>query len=124
MFGLATTIVVISGIRTDLRTDGVPVVLADPGEMEREFAVMVASAAVPERFSDEFVSHALATGVDWRTKGAVTAAKDQGAHGYCGTFGRTCAFEGQYAMHAGRLRRGTPVILPLQFSFAWRIPIE
>ena len=56
-------------------------------------------------FSREFVEHALevgrTTGVDWRTKGAVTPAKDQGAHGYCGTFGRTCAFEGQYAMQSG-----------------------
>merc|ERR1712096_523945 len=25
--------------------------------------------------------------MDWTAKGAVTPAKDQGAHGYCGTFG-------------------------------------
>jgi len=32
----------------------------------------------------------------------VAPAKDQGAHGYCGTFGRTCAAEGQYAIHSGK----------------------
>ena len=40
-----------------------------------------------------------------KDKGAVTPAKDQGAHGYCGTFGRVGAAEGQYAIHSGhRLR--------------------
>lgn len=111
-----------------LRTDGVPVKLMEPGALEAELALHSRNAVPFERFSDEFVKHALATGIDWRTKGAVTPAKDQGAHGYaqcsepagaaaphpvrrlisargctryCGTFGRTCAFEGQYAIHSG-----------------------
>jgi len=41
------------------------------------------------------VKKTLAAGIDWRKKGAVTAAKDQGARSYCGTFGRTAAAEGQ-----------------------------
>ena len=52
-------------------------------------------------FSTAYVNEALRTEVDWRTKGLVTPAKDQGAHGYCGTFGRTAAAEGQYARLAG-----------------------
>eukprot|EP00812_Abedinium_dasypus_P006053 NODE_1762_length_1067_cov_363.633399.p1 GENE.NODE_1762_length_1067_cov_363.633399~~NODE_1762_length_1067_cov_363.633399.p1 ORF type:complete len:342 (-),score=58.31 NODE_1762_length_1067_cov_363.633399:24-983(-) len=86
-------------IRTDLRTDGVPVIL-NP-DIAAEFEQMSANGVPFQKFSDEYVAHALATGVDWRTKGAVTPAKDQGAHGYCGTFGRTCAAEGQFAIHAG-----------------------
>lgn len=39
--------------------------------------------------------------VDWRKNGLVTAAKDQGGHGYCGTFGRVAAAEGQFAKHSG-----------------------
>ena len=103
MLALAT--LALGVVRTDLRTDGMPVTLAEPGQMAAEFAELTRHSVVPKRFSDSFVAHALATGVDWRTKGAVTPAKDQGAHGYCGTFGRTCAAEGQYALHSGhRLR--------------------
>jgi C1A family cysteine protease len=87
-------------VRTDLRTDGVPVTL-NP-DIAAEFERMSANSVPFQRFSEEYVAHALATGVDWRTKGAVTPAKDQGSHGYCGTFGRTCAAEGQFAIHAGR----------------------
>ena len=88
-------------IDTQLRTDGVPVVLQETAELQAEFALHSRNAVPFEPFSDEFVQYALAKGVDWREKGAVTPAKDQGAHGYCGTFGRTCAFEGQYAIRSG-----------------------
>lgn len=91
-------------VNTNLRTDGVPVVL-DAERVQAEFAELSRNSVPTEKFSDAFVRHALATGVDWRTKGAVTPAKDQGAHGYCGTFGRTCAAEGQYAMHSGHSLR-------------------
>lgn len=84
-----------------LRTDGVPVKLMEPGALEAELELHSRSTVPFKPFSPEFVKHALATGVDWREKGAVTPAKDQGAHGYCGTFGRTCAFEGQYAIKSG-----------------------
>ena len=91
--GAALTAAVV--IRPDLRTDGVPVHLMGPGELEAEFELSSRNAEIAGTFSPEFVKHALATGVDWVKKGAVTPAKDQGAHGYCGTFGRTCAAEGQ-----------------------------
>jgi hypothetical protein len=42
-------------------------------------------------FSAAYVKKALAEGVDWRTKNAVTPAKSQGSHGVCGTFGRSVA---------------------------------
>jgi hypothetical protein len=84
-----------------LRTDGVPVKLMEPGALEAELQLHSSRAVPFKPFSAEFVKHALAKGADWREKGAVTPAKDQGAHGYCGTFGRTCAFEGQYAIHSG-----------------------
>lgn len=64
-----------------LRTDGVPVKLMEPGALEAELALHSQNSVPSERFSDEFVQHALKTGVDWREKGAVTPAKDQGAHG-------------------------------------------
>jgi C1A family cysteine protease len=96
---------VVSVVRTDLRTDGVPVMLMEPGQLEAEMELHSKDAVVSSPFSAAFVERALKEGVDWRDKGAVTPAKDQGAHGYCGTFGRTCAAEGQYAIHSGhRLR--------------------
>ena len=51
-------------------------------------------------FSAAYVKQALGDATDWRQKGAVTPAKDQGSHGYCGTFGRTAAAEGQYALQS------------------------
>ena len=39
-------------------------------------------------FSSAYVKKALAEGVDWRTKNAVTPVKSQGSHGVCGTFGQ------------------------------------
>jgi len=88
-------------IRTDLRTVGVPVILMEPGHLEAELMLHSQNALLSAKFSANDVATALAEGVDWRAKGAVTPAKDQGAHGYCGTFGRTCAAEGQYAIHSG-----------------------
>lgn len=54
-------------------------------------------------FSPAYVKRALATPTNWTAAGAVTEAKDQGAHGYCGTFGRVAACEGQWALHGGAL---------------------
>lgn len=90
-------------IRYDLRGDAVPVVLHPPGDLEKEFRLQLSSAGnYPfKNFSSDYVEKALATGIDWSEHGAVTPAKDQGGHGYCGTFGRVAAAEGQYALHAG-----------------------
>ena len=45
---------------------------------------------------------ALATPTDWVKMGAVTPVKNQGPHGYCGTFGRVGSAEGQWALRSGK----------------------
>lgn len=104
---MATRVIFLAGaaaavIRQDLRTDGVPVMLMEPGQLEAEFTLQLSgSSNYPFKpFSAEYVAKALKTETDWRTRGLVTPAKDQGAHGYCGTFGRVAAAEGQYAMRS------------------------
>ena len=84
---------------------GTPIRLYGPGELARELALQ--NGGAPDypfsKFSPAFVEEALAATVDWRDFGgkrAVTPAKDQGPHGYCGTFGRVAAAEGQFALHA------------------------
>ena len=39
----------------------------------------------------------------------VTAVKNQGPHGYCGTFGRVSTAEGQYALRSGQPARNLSV---------------
>ncbi len=84
--------------RYDLRPDGVPVVLNyDRAAFER-----ATSESFPFKpFSAAYVKKALMEPVDWIERGAVTPAKDQGPHGYCGTFGRVAAAEGGYALRSG-----------------------
>ena len=53
-------------------------------------------------FSDGYVQAALSSPTDWVARGAVTAVKDQGLHGYCGTFGRVGSAEGQWALRSGQ----------------------
>jgi len=62
-------------------------------------------------FSKSYVQRALSDGVDWTTdpRGVVTAVKNQGPHGYCGTFGRIDNAEGQYALHSGQPARNLSV---------------
>lgn len=80
-------------VRYDLRPDGVAVLLAPQ---------TAASIDYPFKpFPADYVAKAKAKEVDWQKKGAVTPAKDQGAHGYCGTFGRVGAAEGQFALLSG-----------------------
>jgi len=90
-------------LRSELRADGVPLRLMAPGALEAEFAKQRGGKPnIPFRkFSEDYVRTALATPTDWMEKGAVTPAKDQGGHGYCGTFGRVAAAEGQYALRSG-----------------------
>jgi len=56
-----------------------------------------------KNFSAAYVARALAEPTDWVARGAVTAVKDQGPHGYCGTFGRVGSAEGQWALRGGAL---------------------
>jgi hypothetical protein len=55
-----------------------------------------------QNFSAAYVARALAEPTDWRTRGAVTAVKNQGPHGFCGTFGRVGSAEGQWALRSGK----------------------
>merc|ERR1711879_108261 len=63
------------------------------------------------RFPDSYVKSALDEGKDWRKdpRGPVTSVKDQGPHGYCGTFGRIESAEGQYALRSGMPARNFSV---------------
>merc|ERR1719188_1013768 len=90
--------------RPELRADGMPLRLMAPGALEAEFARQRGGQPIIpfRRFSADYVRSALATPTDWMERGAVTPAKDQGAHGYCGTFGRVAAAEGQYALRSGQ----------------------
>jgi hypothetical protein len=73
-----------------------------------ELARQQLQAPPPYEFPPAYVKKALAATVDYRSAAqnpagiaSVTPAKDQGAHGTCGTFGRTAAAEGQYALRSG-----------------------
>ncbi|KAK3247490.1 hypothetical protein CYMTET_43015 [Cymbomonas tetramitiformis] len=77
-----------------------------PGQLQRERATMRETLGqYPfKTFPQEYVQKALSSGIDWRPI-AVTPAKNQGGHGYCGTFGRVAAAEGQYAIRSGYFKR-------------------
>lgn len=62
-------------------------------------------------FSDGYVQKALKDGADWSLdpRGIVTTVKNQGPHGYCGTFGRVETAEGQYALHSGHPARNLSI---------------
>lgn len=74
-----------------------------PGALEREFALQSAPVIPFKNFSAAYVKKALSQPINWTALGAVTPVKDQGAHGYCGTFGRVGACEGQLAIKKGLL---------------------
>ena len=73
---------------------------------QAEMAAQASAGSYPFKdFSKAYVDRALAEPVDWRAKGLVTPAKDQGGHGYCGTFGRVAAAEGQFARRSVQMQR-------------------
>jgi hypothetical protein len=93
---LLAVLVLVSAAAAPLRRDGVAVV--KDATLRSQFARLAAVSYPFKPFSDAAVARAKADPVDWTTRGAVTPAKDQGNHGYCGTFGRVAAAEGQFAL--------------------------
>lgn len=77
---------------------------APPGALEREFNLSGGAPTYPfQPFSAAYLRKALATPTNWTAQGRVTPVKNQGPHGYCGTFGRVGSAEGQFARKAGKL---------------------
>lgn len=80
--------------------------------MKQEFERDLETVKYPfQEFPASYLEKALAEGVDWTLdpRGVVTAVKNQGPHGYCGTFGRLGTAEGQYALHSGQPARNFSV---------------
>lgn len=97
---VASLVVLAAASGSELRRDGVPVHFPPSASLKAEMQKLGSSFPF-KNFNDSYVKHALATPTDWVAKGAVTPAKDQGPHGYCGTFGRCGAAEGQYVLRGG-----------------------
>ena len=80
---------------------------AAPGVLEAQWALQSVPTLPFIPFSASYVKAALAEPTNWTLKGAVTPVKNQGPHGFCGTFGRVGSVEGQWFLKGpGRERDG------------------
>lgn len=76
-----------------------------PEQVRRSYIVREAPQIPFTNFSAAYVKNALAMPTNWTARGAVTPAKNQGSHGFCGTFGRMGEAEGQFFLRGnGHLR--------------------
>mmetsp|Transcript_14882 Transcript_14882/g.34318 ORF Transcript_14882/g.34318 Transcript_14882/m.34318 type:complete len:303 (-) Transcript_14882:233-1141(-) len=88
--------------RKPLRDDGVPVVRMSAEHVRWSIGAGDSAELPYVPFPEDLVARALdGRTVDWRGTAAVTSVKDQGPHGYCGTFGRVESAEGQYGVRSG-----------------------
>lgn len=74
-----------------------------PGELHRFLRASTAPQIPFVNFSVAYVARAKATPTNYTALGAVTPVKDQGPHGYCGTFGRMVDAEGQFRLEGNAL---------------------
>jgi hypothetical protein len=74
-----------------------------PGELQRFLRAQTAPQIPFVNFSAAYVARAKATPTNYTALGAVTPVKDQGPHGYCGTFGRMVDAEGQFMLEGNAL---------------------
>ena len=74
----------------------------ETSKLLKEFSSLSDTSYPWKSFSRLDVDTAKSKKTNWTARGAVTPAKDQGNHGYCGTFGRVAAAEGQYALRSGQ----------------------
>ena len=84
-----------------LRRDGIEVIKPPHGQLQEQYARLLQDGFPFKSFSDSYVTTAKADPKNWTALGLVTPIKDQGPHGYCGTFGRVGAAEGQYVKQGG-----------------------
>lgn len=80
---------------------------AAPGQLQREELAQTTPQVPFSNFSAAYVAKALKTPTNWTKLGAVTPVKDQGEHGYCGTFGRVGSAEGQWALRGPAAGKAT-----------------
>jgi len=86
-------------------------ILADEFNVTHEFEMEIKDTIPFQQFPASYVKKALDEGVDWSLdkRGVVTSNKNQGNRGYCGTFSKVAAAEGQYALHSGQPARNLSV---------------
>ena len=100
MLGRVLVLACVAAAAKPLRDDGVEVARLPADHIRRATAGDGESYPFTP-FPEELVARALAVAVDLRGSPAVTSVKDQGPHGYCGTFGRVASAEGQYGARSG-----------------------